>query len=154
MEWMIVETSVSTKQYVILQLGEESYGVDIQSVQGIEKIVTVARVPQAPACIEGVMNLRGEIIPVMNLRKRFSLKQKEHDEDTRIIITRIEDSQVGLIVDEVNEVIELDDEEIENVQIIDNNVDLEYIAGVGKIKDGTSVVTLLDLKTLIEDTLL
>lgn len=149
-----METNGHAKQYVILQLGNESYGVDIQSVQGIEKMVNIARVPQAPDCIKGVMNLRGEIIPVMSLRKRFDLEEKEYDDETRIVIIRIDDSQVGLIVDEVQEVIDLHEEEIEHVQMIDQAVELDYIAGVGKMKDGTAVVTLLNLQTLIEDTLL
>ncbi len=149
-----METENLVKQYVILQLGDEAYGVDIQSVQGIEKIKKIARVPKAPDCIEGVMNLRGEIIPVMSLRKRFDIGHKEYDDNTRIIIIRIEESQVGLIVDEVREVLELHEEEIENIQIIDRKVDIDYISGVGKIKDGTLVVTLLNLKTLVEETLL
>lgn len=147
-------TESSVKQYVILQLGEESYGVDIQSVQGIEKVKKIARVPKAQDCIEGVMNLRGEIIPVMSLRKRFDIGHKEYDDNTRIIIIRIEDSQVGLIVDEVKEVLELHEQEIENMQMIDRKVDIDYISGVGKIKGGTLVVTLLNLKALIEATLL
>ncbi len=149
-----METENLVKQYVILQLGEEAYGVDIQSVQGIEKIKTIARVPKAPDCIEGVMNLRGEIIPVMSLRRRFDIGHKDYDDNTRIIIIRIEEAQVGLIVDEVREVLELSEEEIENVHVIDRKVDIDYISGVGKIKDGTLVVTLLNLKTLIEETLL
>lgn len=149
-----METESLIKQYVILQLGEESYGVDIQSVQGIEKVKTIARVPKAPDCIEGVMNLRGEIIPVMSLRKRFDIGHKDYDDNTRIIIIRIEDSQVGLIVDGVKEVLELHEQEIENIQVIDRKVDIDYISGVGKIKGGTLVVTLLNLKTLIEETLL
>ena len=147
------ETS-RTKQYVILNLAEECYGVDIQSVQGIEKMKKVTRVPQAPDCIEGVMNLRGEIIPVMNLRKTFDIEDQEYDDHTRIVIIRIEDSQVGLIVDEVREVLELHDEAIESMQDIGQRVDLDYISGVGKIKDGTLVVTLLNLTALIENTLL
>lgn len=149
-----METENLAKQYVILQLGDESYGVDIKSVQGIEKVKTIARVPKAPDCIEGVMNLRGEIIPVMSLRKRFDIGHKDYDDNTRIIIIRIEDSQVGLIVDEVREVIELHEAEIENVQVIDKKVDIDYVSGVGKIKDGTLVVTLLNLTALIEETLL
>lgn len=149
-----METENLSKQYVILQLGDESYGVDIQSVQGIEKVKTIARVPKAPDCIEGVMNLRGEIIPVMSLRKRFAIGHRDYDDNTRIIIIRIEDSQVGLIVDEIKEVIELHEDEIENVQVIDKKVDIDYISGVGKIKNGTLVVTLLNLTALIEETLL
>ena len=151
---MGAEVVSSIKQYVIFQLKEEAYGVDIQTVQGIERIKKVARVPKAPDCIEGVMNLRGEIIPVMNLRNRFEIENKAYDDNTRIIIVRLEDSQIGLIVDEVKEVLELHTDEIENVQSIDEKINLNYIAGVGKTKQGTKVITLLNLQALIDETLM
>ena len=90
----------------------------------------------------------------MSLRTRFDIEPKKYDDNTRIIIIMIEESQVGLVVDEVKEVIELHDDEIESVQVIDQTVDLDYISGVGKIKGGTLVVTLLNLQALIEETLL
>lgn len=151
---MVKEIDNTIKQYVVFQLEHESYGVDIQSVQGIERIKKVTRVPKAPDCIQGVMNLRGEIIPVMSLRTQFDLPHKEYDDNTRIIIIRIDDSQIGLIVDEVREVLELHTNEIENVQSIQGKINLNYIYGVGKIKSGTMVITLLNLKSLIEETLM
>jgi len=151
---MGVEAMSSTKQYVVFQLKDEAYGIDIQSVQGIEKMKKFARVPKAQECIKGVMNLRGEIIPVMSLRTRFEIEDKKYDDNTRIIIIRLDDSLIGLIVDEVKEVLELHANEIENVQSIDRKINLDYIAGVGKIKEGTKVITLLNLKTLIEETLM
>lgn len=151
---MGVEATSNTMQYVVFQLKDEAYGIDIQSVQGIEKMKKFARVPKALECIKGVMNLRGEIIPVMSLRTRFEIEDKEYDDNTRIIIIRLDDSLIGLIVDEVIEVIELHTDEIENVQSIDRKINLDYIAGVGKMKQGTKVITLLNLKTLIEETLM
>lgn len=151
---MGVETTGSIKQYVVFQLHEEAYGLDIQSVQGIERMIKIARVPKAPNCIEGVMNLRGEIIPIMNLRNRFEIDDKEYDDHTRIIIVRLDDSQIGLIVDEVKEVLELREDEIENVQIIDEKINLNYISGVGKTKEGSKVITLLNLQTLVDETLM
>ncbi len=154
MKMEVDSTSSSVKQYVVFQLQNEAYGIDIQLVQGIEKIKNIARVPKAPQCIVGVMNLRGEIIPVMSLRARFNIERKAYDDNTRIIIIRLEDSQIGLIVDEVKEVLELGLDAIENIQGIDNTIDLDYIAGVGKIQEGSKVITLLNLQTLIEQTLM
>ena len=151
---MAVEVGSSVKQYVVFQLKSEAYGIDIQSVQGIERMIKIARVPKAPACIKGVMNLRGEIIPIMNLRNRFEIEDKEYDDHTRIIIVRLEDSQIGLIVDEVKEVLELHNDEVENVQSIDEKINFNYIAGVGKTKQGSKVITLLNLRTLIDETLM
>lgn len=151
---MATETDNNVKQYVVFQLENESYGVDIQSVQGIERMKDITRVPKAPDCIQGVMNLRGEIIPVMSLRTKFELEHKEYDDNTRIIIIRIDDSLIGLVVDEVREVLELNSQEIENVQSIQGKVNLNYIYGVGKIKKGTMVITLLNLENLIEETLI
>lgn len=151
---MAVEITNNTKQYVVFQLKDEAYGIDIQSVQGIEKMKKFARVPKAQKCIKGVMNLRGEIIPVMSLRTRFEIEDKEYDDNTRIIIIRLDDSLIGLIVDEVKEVLELGGDEIENVHSFDQKIDLDYIAGIGKIKEGTKVITLLNLQTLIEETLM
>lgn len=151
---MGVEATSSIKQYVVFQLHEEAYGLDIQSVQGIERMIKIARVPKAPNCIEGVMNLRGEIIPIMNLRDRFEIGDKEYDDHTRIIIVRLDDSQIGLIVDEVKEVLELHEDEIENVQSIDEKINLNYISGIGKTKEGSKVITLLNLQTLVDETLM
>ena len=100
------------------------------------------------------MNLRGEIIPIMNLRDRFEIGDKEYDDHTRIIIVRLDDSQIGLIVDEVKEVLELHEDEIENVQSIDEKINLNYISGIGKTKEGSKVITLLNLQTLVDETLM
>lgn len=151
---MGVELESSIKQYVIFQLQNEAYGLDIATVQGIERMIEIARVPKAPDCIKGVMNLRGEIIPIMSLRNRFDLAEKEYDDNTRIIIIRLEESLIGLIVDEVQEVLELHKDEIENAPSFDDTVNLNYISGVGKIKEYNKVITLLNLKVLIEETLM
>lgn len=142
-------TLESITQYIVFKLGEQSYGIDIQSVQIIEKMKAVMRVPKAPYCVKGVMNLRGEIIPVVSLRDQFGLEKVEYTDKTRIIIIKIEDAMVGIIVDEVKEVIEIEETQIENVQNIQGKMKVNHILGVGKVED--NIVTLLNLPNIIEE---
>lgn len=142
-------TLESVTQYIVFKLGEQSYGIDIQNVQIIEKMKAVMRVPKAPYCVKGVMNLRGEIIPVVSLRDQFGLEKVEYTDKTRIIIVKIEDAMVGIIVDEVKEVIEIEETQIENVQNIQGKMKVNHILGVGKVED--NIVTLLNLPNIIEE---
>ena len=141
----------SMTQYIVFRLDEQSYGIDIQNVQIIEKVKAVMRVPKAPYCVKGVMNLRGEIIPVVSLRDLFGLEKIDYTDKTRIIIVKIEDAMVGIIVDEVKEVIEIEEEQIENVQNIQGKIKISHILGVGKVVD--NIVTLLNLPNIIEEAL-
>lgn len=138
-----------TRQFVVFRIGQEEYGVDIQKVSIIEKMMNIARVPTAPAYILGVVNLRGEIIPVMDLRLRFDMPAREPDDDTRIIIFRMGEVALGMLVDMVSEVHQLSEANIESVTSITNDRTLDYITGVGKI-DGR-LVTLLHVEKLITD---
>ena len=144
-----INDSNDTKQYVVFRLGQEEYGVDIQYVQIIERIMGITRVPKSQYFIKGVINLRGEIVPVMSLRARFELAADEYTEDSRIIIIRLEDSSIGMIVDEVKEVLQLSNESIENVQGTTSDIDMNYILGVGKIEG--RIVTLLNIKQFVGD---
>lgn len=138
-----------TRQFVVFRIGQEEYGVDIQKVSIIEKMMNIARVPTTPAYILGVINLRGEIIPVMDLRQRFDMPAREPDDDTRIIIFRMGEVALGMLVDMVSEVHQLSEANIESVTSITNDRTLDYITGVGKI-DGR-LVTLLHVEKLITD---
>lgn len=140
-----------TKQYVIFRLGQEEYGIEIQKVQIIERIASITRVPKAPYFIKGVINQRGEIIPVMSLRLKFNLVEEEYTDESRIIIVRMEEDSIGMIVDEVKEVLEFSQESIENIQGFASEVQLNFIQGVGKVNE--RIVTLLNLKVLIDVTL-
>lgn len=137
------------RQYVVFRIGQEEYGVEIQKVSIIEKMMNIARVPSTPAHILGVINLRGEIIPVLDLRLRFEMPGKEPDDDTRIIIFRMGEVVLGMLVDMVSEVHPLTDEDIESVTSITNDRTLDYITGVGKM-DGR-LVTLLNIEKLLAD---
>jgi purine-binding chemotaxis protein CheW len=134
-------------QLVSFNLGDEEYGVDILKVQEINRMVHVTRVPKAPEFVEGVINLRGKVIPIVDLRKRFGLPAKPHDKNTRIIVVDIEGRTVGLIVDGVSEVLRLSMETIEPPPSMVAGVDAEYIWGVGKLED--RLLILLDLARVL-----
>lgn len=136
------------RQFVVFKLGKEEYGIDIQKVTTIEKIMTIARVPKTPDFVKGVINLRGEIIPIMDLRARFGLPAIEETDETRIIIIKIEEVSVGVIVDAVLEVIQLAEDSIENITNFSNDLSMDYILGVGKVDD--RIVTLLNLEKLVK----
>jgi Chemotaxis signal transduction protein len=139
------------KKFLVFKLGNEEYGINIQKVTTIiEKDMTIARVPKTPDFLKGVINLRGEIIPVISLRKRFGLNDIEDTEDIRIIIVKIDEIAIGLIVDAVAEVIEFSDDDIENVSNFGGVLSAENLTGVGK-KDGR-IVTLLNLEKLVSIT--
>ncbi len=144
-----VKGADSGRQYVVFRIGQEEYGVDIQKVSIIEKMMNIARVPTAPGAILGVINLRGEIIPVLDLRKHFSMPAREPDDDTRIIIFRMGEVVLGMLVDMVSEVHHLLESDIESVTSITSDRTLDYITGVGKI--GSRLVTLLNIDKLITD---
>lgn len=140
-----------TKQFVIFKLDEQYYGIDIQTVQIIERMKSTMRVPKAPKCVKGVMNLRGEIIPVIDLREKFNLVPKERDEDTRIIIIKVDEDMIGIIVDQVKEVVELSKDQIEAIPNMQDKTNASYIQGVGKLSGENTIITLLNLDNIIED---
>lgn len=140
--------NVDLKKFLVFKLGNEEYGINIQKIITIiEKDMAIARVPKTPTFLKGVINLRGEIIPVISLRKRFGLSDIEDSEDTRIIIVKLEEIAIGLIVDAVAEVLEFGDADIENVSNFGGIISAENLTGVGKM-DGR-VVTLLNLENLV-----
>lgn len=135
-------------QYVIFNLDDESYGIDIYNVKTIERISNFTRVPNTPEYIKGVINLRGEVTPVIDLRVKFGIQSKEIDKDSRIIITTFDEKIIGLLVDSSSEVIELESEEIDNVPSIGNKNIENYIDGIGK-KNG-ELILLLKLKKVFD----
>jgi len=118
-------------QYVIFKLGKENYAIDISVVKTIEKLINFTRVPNSEEYITGVINLRGEVIPIINLRKKFGLNNEFENENSRIIITSDNNISVGLLVDSSSEVIYLNNDDIDNPPDL-NNDDNEYIKGIGK----------------------
>ncbi len=134
-------------QLVSFQVGEEEFAVDILKVQEINRMVDITRVPKSPHFVEGVINLRGKVIPIIDLRKRLRVTNTEYSRQTRIVVVDIEGKVIGLIVDAVSEVLRLPAETIEPPPHMVSNVDVEYIKGVGKLDD--RLIILLDLNTLL-----
>ncbi len=134
-------------QVVAFQLGNEEYAVDILNVQEINRLLNITRVPRSPAYIDGVVNLRGNIIPVINLHKKFNLEKIGDDEDTRIIVFQFDDVKAGIIVDKVSEVLHLNLNNIEETAKVYNSIDADIIKGVAKV--GDRLLILLDLQKLL-----
>lgn len=135
-------------QLVSFNIGTEEFGVDILKVQEINRMVEITKVPQAPNYVEGVINLRGKVIPIVDLRKRFSLELKEHDKNTRIVVVDIGGNIMGMIVDSVSEVLRLPASTIEPPPDIVTGVNSEYIKGVAKLED--RLLIFLDLSRVID----
>lgn len=135
------------KQYIVVKLDSEQYGIDISYVDNIVRMQSITRVPKAQSYFSGVINLRGEIIPVLNLRLRFNLEDKESTNATRIIIVKPENNaKVGILVDEVREVVTLEEENIEKADYDEQAINL---LGVGKYKE--TLISLLNIQTIIQD---
>lgn len=139
---------IDSKQYIVVKIGIEQYGIDIKYVDNIVRMQRITRVPKAQSYFKGVINLRGEIIPVMSMRSKFDLEEEEATGATRIIIIKLEpQSAVGIIVDEVKEVVTLDDtmvEKVSNSAVEDKN---GYLSGIGKHKEG--LISLLSIAAVI-----
>lgn len=139
--------SGKTLQVVTFALGSEEYGVDIAQVQEINRMVTITHVPRAPQFMEGVINLRGQLIPIIDLRTRFGMERTEHTKNTRIVVTDIGSKRIGMVVDSVSEVLHIPVEQIEDAPDLVAGVDTEYIRGVGKM--GDRLIIMLDLARVI-----
>jgi purine-binding chemotaxis protein CheW len=138
------------KGLVTFKIGEEEFGVDLLTVQTIIRMTEPTRVPKSPDFVEGVINLRGSIIPVIDFRKKFNLPKKEVEKDTRIIVTEIDQKVIGFIVDSVSEVLRIPTSSIEPPPPIIAGIDSEYISGVGKLED--RLLILVNLNKLLSET--
>ncbi|MCT4533845.1 chemotaxis protein CheW [Halodesulfovibrio sp.] len=136
-------------QLVTFSIGEEEFGVDILKVQEIIRTMEITKVPKAPDFVEGVINLRGKVIPIIDLRRRFGLSSKEHDKHTRIIVIEINNMIVGFVVDSVSEVLRIPASTVEPPPAVVAGMESEYISGVGKLQD--RLLILLDLDRLLSN---
>ncbi len=137
-----------TTQVIVFALGDEKYGVDISQVREIIRPTKITKIPNAPDFVEGVINLRGQITTIINLRKRFGLPPKEIDNDTRIIVVEYNDAVIGMMVDTVNEVKYLSKDDIEPLpNIVTSRSEAKFLKGVGKLTDG--LLILIDLNKVL-----
>lgn len=140
-------------QYIVIRLGEEQYGIDIRFIDNIVRMQNITRVPKVPAYLKGVINLRGEVIPVLSIRLKMGLSGDEFGRATRIIILKTEsEGNLGIIVDEVKEVVTLSSRDIDKVTRDAKNDRASFINGIGK--NNGELISLLDLNSItLEDTL-
>ena len=143
-----VQNSTVT-QWVTFRLGEETYGINVMQVQEVLRMTEIAPVPGAPVYVLGIINLRGNVVTVMDTRQRFALPQREPDDATRIVIIEAEDQVVGILVDSVAEVVYLNQPEIESPPNVGNEESSRYIQGVANREEG--LLILVDLNRLLTD---
>jgi purine-binding chemotaxis protein CheW len=136
-------------QWVTFRLGEETYGVNVMQVQEVLRMTDIAPVPGAPDYVLGIINLRGNVVTVMDTRKRFGLMPAEADDSTRIVIIEAEDQVVGILVDSVAEVVYLSNSDIEMAPNVGNEESSRYIQGVANRKEG--LLILVELNRLLTD---
>lgn len=138
-------------QYIVVKIGDEQYGIDISFVDNIIRMQEITRVPKAPFHYAGIINLRGEVVPVMSIRRKMGLDDDEITNRSRIIVLKLEaQGLVGVIVDEVKEVITLGESEIErNVKNSRNSKDATFINGIGKTDAG--LVSIFEIAAVVDE---
>lgn len=136
-------------QYVVFRLDTERFCVDISNVSGITEYREITGVPNSPSYIKGVINLRGDIIPVVNLKKRFDLPEKKVTSETRIINISFNGKDIGFLVDAASEVLRISEEDIDEAPDIIKSKDGDYISGVAKIDEKIAIV--LDLEKIFTE---
>jgi len=134
-------------QLVSFNIGEEQYGVDILKVHEIIRMVTITQVPDSPSYMEGIINLRGKIIPIVDLRLRMGIAKKEYDKGTRVIIVDISGKVMGFIVDSVNEVLRIPKSITEPPPTMTTQIDSDFITSIAKMEN--NIVILLNLEKIL-----
>ncbi|MBD2862775.1 chemotaxis protein CheW [Paenibacillus oceani] len=133
---------------IVFSLAHEQYGVEVDKVKTIERMQPLTRVPKTPAFVKGVINLRGVVVPVIDLRGRFNLPEADYTDNSRIIIVAVKDLEVGMIVDTANDVVDVDSDAIEQPPEIVGGIRAKYLHGLAKLKDDRLLV-LLNLEEVL-----
>ncbi|CAI8932024.1 chemotaxis protein CheW [Methylocaldum szegediense] len=148
-EALAKKRSDPVNQWVTFRLGDETYGINVMQVQEVLRVTEIAPVPGAPEYVVGIINLRGNVVTVIDTRKRFGLTPQEPDDASRIVIIEAADQVIGILVDSVAEVVELRASEIESAPNIGNEESARYIQGV--TSHGGRLLILVDLNQLLSD---
>ena len=147
---MVATTDGSKKQFIVVKIGSEQYGIDITYIDNIVRMQKITRVPKAQPYFKGIINLRGEIVPVMSIRLKMGFEDDTFTNASRIIILKIEErGTIGVIVDEVKEVVTLGVGEIDRVTHNTKDIKSTFINGIGK--NGEELISLFDINSLIEE---
>ncbi|MFZ5352058.1 MAG: chemotaxis protein CheW [Bacillota bacterium] len=147
-----MEANSSVRKFVVFRLDNEEYGIDILRVKEIKEMIGITRVPKAPYFVRGVMNLRGDVIPIVDLRKKFNLPEAKDTENSRIIIVTVDDLTVGLVIDSSSEVLEISNDLIEDAPSSIGSVEQSNIFGIGKVNN--RLIILLDVVRILSNTAL
>lgn len=142
-------SSLDGGQFLTFSLGEELYGVDILRVQEIKGYTAVTKIPNTPPHIKGVLNLRGTIVPIVELRTKFGMPTIDYTAFTVIIVVVVQDKVMGLVVDAVSDVLDIEKKDIQSAPDFGNKVDVTFLHGIGK--SGDKLVSLLDIDRLLLD---
>ncbi|MCD5322705.1 MULTISPECIES: chemotaxis protein CheW [Pontibacillus] len=144
-----MENHAEDVKVIVFQLQNEEYGVPVGRVGSIERMMPITRVPRTVSFVKGVMNLRGVVTPIIDLRERFGIEGTSYDESTRIIIVHLDDMEVGLVVDSANDVIDIPSGTIEPPPEVVGTVDADYISGVAKLD--RRLLILLNLEEVLSE---
>ncbi len=137
-------------KYLTFALGKEDYGLEILKVREIIGMMNITAVPQVPGYVKGVINLRGKVIPVIDLRLKFGMKEMETTVETCVIVINLNEVLIGIIIDKVKEVLDIKQENIEPAPNLGANVHTDYILGIGKVSDTVKILLNIE-KVLGED---
>jgi len=144
------EVSIDEIQVITFRVGDEEFGIDIESVREINRLDKITSIPRSPSFIKGIMNLRGNVIPVIDLRERFCLERTEYTEAKRVIIVEIGNKLTGLLVDSVSEVLRISKRDIESPpEIIETDVNMEFIRAIGKTNGGNRIILIIDVEKIL-----
>lgn len=133
---------------IVFSLAHEQYGVEVERVRTIERMQPMTRVPKTPSFIKGVINLRGVVVPIIDLRGRFDLPESEYTDNSRIIIVAVKDMEVGMIVDAANDVVDVDSDSVEEPPEVVGGIRAKYLRGIAKLSDDRLLV-LLNLEEVL-----
>jgi purine-binding chemotaxis protein CheW len=137
----------SERKVIVFRLKDEEYGVDVNQVRSIERMQKITRVPRTASFVKGVINLRGVVTPIIDLRERFGLEQDAYTDHTRIIIVAVDNMEVGLIVDSANDVVDILESSIEQPPAVVGGVQADYLSGVANLTD--RLLILLNLSKVL-----
>jgi purine-binding chemotaxis protein CheW len=144
------ERNEDLKQLISFTVGEEEFGLEILSVKEVIRIQEVTWLPKAPSFVKGIINLRGDVIPIIDLRDKFGLAHREYTTLTRVIVVEIEGKLIGMVVDSASQVLRIPSDQIDPPPPVIGGLSQEYITGVGKI--GESLIILLNINSILAGT--
>ena len=147
MEAVSTKTKATEGKFLTFFLNDEVYGIEILKVREIIGLMDITNVPQTPDYMKGVINLRGKVIPVIDLRLKFSMSEGDHTQETCTIVVEVDNTSIGIIVDRVSEVMEIKGDEIEGTPQFGQGIDTNFIMGLGKTKE--TIVILLDIAQVL-----